>query len=121
MAHRVASKRLHTANRSYCTHAVTHSKQELLHTRGYTQQTVVSAHMRLHTANGSYCTHVATHSKEELLRTCGYTQQQELLHTWGYTYQTGVIAHMRLHTARLRHFNFYCVNRASQVSKDRIT
>jgi hypothetical protein len=86
-----AHTRLHTTNSSFCTHAATHRKRELLHTCGYTQQTGVTAHMWLHTAKKSYCEHA------------GYTQQQELLHTWGYTYQTEVIAHMRLHTARLWH------------------
>jgi hypothetical protein len=42
--------RLHTANGSYCTHVATYSKQELLHTWGYTL------------TNRSYCTHAVTHS-----------------------------------------------------------
>jgi len=110
--------RLHTANRSFCTHAATHSKQELLHTCAYTQQTGVTAHMWLHRANGSYCTHVAQQT--------GVTANMRL-HT-----ATGVTAHMGLYirnTSYFTHaathnttppFNFYCVNRASQFSKDRI-
>jgi len=112
--------RLYTAIRSYCTHAATHRKK-------------VTAHMRLHTANGSYCTHVATHNKEELLHTCGNTHQTGVTANMRLHTATGVTAHMGLHITNRSYcthaathsttppFNFYSVNRASQISKDSTT